>query len=121
MLKVKFQSFPDGVAKIYKVEDVSAPGDMPIEGLVLQQTLRYKERTVGLNRFFQAMQNNIKVSLVIRTPEVRGLSDKDTDILVAVLNDGQQYRVVQIQYIEDARPPAMDLTLERVGEDYVTG
>src|SRR5665647_2001664 len=92
MLK-QTQSFNDGIVSIYKVTDISAPGDMPIDGLVLQQNLRYKERTVGLNRFYQAMQNNIKVDFVIRCPEVRGLSEKATDILVAVLADGQQYKV----------------------------
>ena len=114
------QTFNDGVVSIYKVADLALPGDLPVEGLVLQQTLRYKERTVGLNRFYQAMQNIIQVDSVIRCPEVRGLSGKNTDILVAVLIDGQQYKVIQIQYIEDAQPPSMDLTLERLGVDYAT-
>jgi len=105
------------VVSIYKVGDVALPGDMPIDGLVLKQSLRYKERTVGLNRFYQAMQNNIKVDFVIRCPEVRGLSEKPTDILVAVLIDGQQYQVMQIQYIEDAQPASMDITLERLGDE----
>ena len=114
------QTFNDGVVSVYKVGDVALPGDMPRDGLVLQQTLRYKERTVGLNRFYQALQNNIKVDFVIRCPEVRGLSTKNTDIMVAILINGQQYKVMQIQYIEDAQPPSMDMTLERVGEDYST-
>jgi len=91
---------------------------MPRDGLVLKNSLRYKERTVGMSRFYNAMQNNIKVDSVIRCPEVRGLSEKATDILVAILIDGQQYTVKQIQYIEDATPPSMDLTLERLGESY---
>jgi len=121
MLSRKYQSFEDGVVGIYKVDDISSPGDMPVDGLVLKQSLRYKERTVGLNRFYSAMQSNIKVDFVIRCPEVRGLSEKATDILVAILIDGQQYKVMQIQYIEDAQPPSMDLTLERLGEDYAIG
>ena len=120
MLKTKFESYSDGVVSIYKVENTALPGDMPVDGLVLQQTLRYKERTVGMSRFYQALQNNIKVDYVIRCPEVRGLSDKNTDILVAILIDGQQYKVMQIQYIEDAEPPSMDLSLERLGVDYGT-
>ena len=118
MLKAKFQSFNDGVISIYKVADISLPGDMPVDGLVLKQTLRYKERTVGMGRYYAAMQNNIKVDFVIRCPEVRGLSEKATDILVAILIDGYQYTVKQIQYIEDSMPPAMDLSLERAGSDY---
>ena len=119
-MKSQTQSYNDGIVSIYKVSDISLPGDMPVDGLVLQQTLRYKERTVGLNRYYSALQNNIKVDFVIRCPEVRGLSQKSTDILVAILIDDQQYKVMQIQYIEDAQPPSMDLTLERVGEDYST-
>ena len=120
MLSRKYQSFEDGVVSIYKVADISAPGDMPVDGLVLKQYLHYKERTVGMGRFYSAMQNNIKVDFVIRCPEVRGLSEKANDILVAILIDGQQYKVMQIQYIEDAHPPSMDLTLERLGEPYAT-
>ena len=120
MLSHKRQSFPDGVVSICKVGDVALPGDMPIDGLVLKQSLRYKERTVGMGRFYSALQNNIKVDFVIRCPEVRGLSEKATDILVAVLIDEQQYKIMQIQYIEDAHPPSMDLTLERIGEPYST-
>ena len=114
------QTFNDGVCKIYKVENTALPGDMPIDGLVLKQTLRYKERTVGMGRYYAAMQNNIKVDFVIRCPEVRGLSEKATDILVAILIDGYQYEVKQIQYIEDAVPKSMDMTLERLGSDYAT-
>lgn len=120
MIKAKYQSFEDGVVSIYKVSDIALPGDMPVDGLVLKQSLRYKERTVGLNRFYSALQNNIKVDLVIRCPEVRGLSESTNDILVAIPIDGQQYKVMQIQYIEDSKPPSMDLTLERLGEPYAT-
>jgi len=120
MLSRKYQSFEDGLVSIYKVGDVALPGDMPSEGLILKNSLRYHERTVGMGRYYSAMQNNIKVDFVIRCPEVRGLSEKTTDILVAILIDGQQYKVMQIQYIEDAHPPSMDLTLERLGEPYAT-
>jgi len=117
MLSRKRQSFPDGVVSVYKVTDLALPGDLPKEGLVLKQSLRYRERTVGMSRFYQALQNNIKVDFVIRCPEVRGLSEKAADILVAVLIDGQQYQVMQIQYIEDSAPKSMDLSLERLGDD----
>ena len=118
MLKTKFESFNDGVVSIYKVTDLAQPGDLPVEGLILKQTLRYHERTVGLTRYYAALHEDIKVDFVIRCPEVRGLSEKAADILVAILIDGYQYTVKQIQYIEDSIPPAMDLSLERAGSDY---
>ena len=117
MLKTKFETFNDGVVSLYKVTDLALPGDLPVEGLVLKQTLRYKERTVGLTRYYAALHEDIKVDFVIRCPEVRGLSEKNTDILVAILIDGQQYKVVQLQYIEDAQPPSMDITLTRLGDE----
>ena len=118
MIKTKFESYSKGEVSIYKVTDLAQPGDLPVQGLVLKQTLRYHERTVGLTRYYAALHEDIKVDFVIRCPEVRGLSEKATDILVAILIDGYQYEVKQIQYIEDATPPSMDLTLERAGADY---
>lgn len=87
---------------------------MPKEGLILKQTLRYKERTVGFKRYYAAMQNNIKIDFVIRCPQVRTVKADN----VAILIDGDQYRIKQIQYPEDVEPPVMDLTLERLGEFY---
>lgn len=114
MLLRKRQSFPDGVVKIYTVGDIALPGDMPQEGLVLKVSLRYKERTVGLTRFYEAMQNNVQVDFVLRCPEVRSVSTSD----VAVNRDGVQFVIKQVQYPEDAEPPVMDLSLEKLGENY---
>ena len=116
MLSRKRQSFPDGVVKIYKVADIAQPGDMPQEGLVLQESLRYKERTVGLTRFYAAMQNNVQVAFVLRCPEVRSVSTSE----VAVNRDGVQFEIKQVQYPEDIEPPVMDITLEKLGEPYAT-
>lgn len=116
MLSHKRQSFPDGVVKVYSVGDIALPGDMPQEGLVLKVSLRYKERTVGLTRFFAAMQNNVQVAFVLRCPQVRSVSTSD----VVVNRDGVQFEIKQVQYPEDAEPPVMDLTLEKLGEPYAT-
>ena len=114
MLQAKHQSFNDGSVKIYSLGNIALPGDMSKEELALLQTLRYHERTVGFNRFYVAKQSDIKVAFVIRCPRIKTLSDN----LVAIMNDGQQYEVIQIQYPEDVEPPVMDLTLERLGVDY---
>lgn len=113
MLK-KTQSFNDGVVKIYDVVNIATGGGMPAEGLTIKQTLRYKERTVGLQRYWTALQANVRVSYVLRCPRLRDISAQD----VAIPNDGKQYRIVQIQYPEDADPPVMDLTLEELKQVY---
>jgi len=101
------QSFNDGIVKIYKSETG--------QNLTLIQTLRYTERTVGYNRFYKALERDIEIDLIIRCPRIEILR-KDTDILVAVLNGENRYRVIQIQFPEDKVPPVMDLTLEKVSE-----
>ena len=85
-----------------------------MEALTLKETLRYKERTTGNQRYYLAMQAGAKVDAVIRCPLRRNVSGQD----IAIPNDGKQYRITLVQYPEDAEPPVMDLTLERTTEDY---
>ena len=113
-MQPKIQSFNDGVVKVYGITNTAADGNMPTEGITLKQTLRYHERTVGLTRYFAALQANIKVQYVLRCPRLRDVSAQD----VAIPNDGRQYRIVQVQYPENVDPPVMDLTLEEVVTEY---
>lgn len=113
MLK-KTQNFNDGVVRICEIENVAEPGKMPVELLLLKRKLRYKERMVGLKRFYEAKQANVNVKYVLRCPRLRDVSAQD----VAVPNDGKQYRIVQIQYPEDIDPPVMDITLEELTQHY---
>ena len=114
MLQSKPQTFNDGIVKVYVLTNTAAAGEMPKEGLTLKQTLRYKERTVGLNRYWTAQQANVTVKYVLRCPLIRGVSAQD----IAIPNDGKQYRIVQVQYPEDVDPPVMDLTLEEITAKY---
>lgn len=109
------QYFNDGVVNIYSVGNIAPPGNMPKEGLTLKVgPLRYKERTVGMGRFWTAMQAQVKIDQVIRVQQLRSISTQD----IAIPNDGKQYEIKQIQYPEDVEPPVMDLSLERVEADY---
>ena len=51
------QTYNDGTLKIYKKMNVAEDGDMPDEQLILQDKLRYEEQTLGVTRYFAAMQN----------------------------------------------------------------
>jgi hypothetical protein len=109
------QSFNDGVVQIYTVGNIAQSGNMPKEGLTLKVgPLRYKERTVGMGRFWTAMQAQAQIAQVLRVPQIRSVSTQD----IAIPNDGKQYEIKQIQYPEDVDPPVMDLSLERVEADY---
>lgn len=111
------QMFNDGVVKIYEVTNVASSGGMPVEGITLKQTLRYKERTVGLTRRNFAKQDNVVIKYVLRCPRLRDVSAQD----IAVPNDGKQYRIWDVQYPEDIDPPVIDLTLEEMRAEYEIG
>lgn len=113
--KTLTQTFNSGVVNIYSVGDIAHPGGMPKEGLTLKVgSLRYHERTVGMSRFWAAMQNQTKVDMVLRMPRLETVSTHD----VAIPIDGRQYEIKQVQYPEDIDPPAMDLSLERLDKEY---
>ena len=114
MLK-KTQTFNDGLVKIYAVENIAENGAMPVEKLKIKQQLRYHERTVGYGRFWTALQNNVRVKYVLRCQRLREISTQD----IAIPNDGKQYRIIQVQYPEDITPPVMDLTLEKLEQEFV--
>ncbi|WP_186430885.1 hypothetical protein [Clostridium sp. BSD9I1] len=114
-MKQQTQTFNDGVVNIYSIGNISEPGNMPKEGLTLKVgPLRYEERTVGMGRFWTAMQAQVRVEQILRVPRLDLISSQD----IAIPNDGKQYRIMQIQYPKDVEPPSMDLSLERVDADY---
>ena len=113
MIRSKAQTFNDGVVKIYAVGDISEPGDMPKQGLTLKETLRFHQRTVGIKRYYTAMQASQQVDAVLRCPLRKTVSAQD----VAVW-EGKQYRIDLVQRPEEATPPVMDLTLSRLEQDY---
>lgn len=111
------QTFNDGLCGIYVVTDAAPPGKKPVEKLELKGKLRYAERTVGMNRFTQFLQNDVEVSMVIRVPRKIEISTQD----VAVPDcryPHRQFRVVQVQYPQDVTPGCMDLSLSRIEEVY---
>lgn len=109
------QVFNDGIVKIYSVVDKAEVGNTPKDELTLKVgPLRYEERIVGMSRFWTAKQAQVKVDRMIRTPKLSMVSTQD----VAILIDGEQYEIVQVQYPKDVEPPSMDLSLERLEAAY---
>ena len=110
MIRKQTQTFNDGIVKIYGTENAAEAGNMPVDGLTLKETLLYDERVVGFGRYYSAMQNNIKVDMVLRCQKRPGVATQD----IAVPIDGEQYEIKQVQYPPDVEPPCMDITLEKV-------
>lgn len=114
MIRSKKPAFRDGVLTVCTVENVAAPGKRPVNGLRRKVTLRYDERTVGLNRYYTAKQDNVRVDAVLRCPRRRDVCAQD----IAIPIDGQQYEIKLVQYPENIVPPVMDLTLTRLESPY---
>lgn len=108
------QSYRDGVVRIYTVADAASPGYQPKPTLTLAETLRYEERSVGLQRYYSGRQNQVEVSRVIRTMRRLAVNPQ----CVAVTEDGIQYGISLVQYPSDVWPASMDLTLSKIEQKY---
>lgn len=105
------QSLNDGMVTVYQTANAALPGYQPIESLTEKYTLEYAERRVGISRYYEALQNNIRIDRVIRVQRA-DINNQD----IAVTEDGTRYRIDQIQSTEDVYPPCLDLSLIRYEE-----
>ena len=63
-----------------------------------------------MTRYYAAKQANIQIERVIRCPEVPGIDTQD----VAVTEDGLQYRIEQIQTVDNIWPACVDISLSKI-------
>lgn len=112
----KQQIFNDGVLTVYKIGNIADVGNRPEEGLIQKfvNTLPYEERTVGVTRFIANKQEQTTIEQLLRIPRISGIAREDVVIPI----DGNQYRIKQIQTINDVEPRCLDLSLERVDIAY---
>lgn len=102
------QCFNDGVVVISETSDAAERGRLPVVVRTAKGTLPYQERRLGLQRYYEAKQNQIRVERVIRVPapsfEITSLDDAQTE-------DRKNYRIDLVQIVPDVYPPSLDLTL----------
>ena len=103
------QPLTSGIVTIYDEKNIALPGYLPQVQLNKKVTLRYEERSLGLQRYFNAQQNQVQAERVIRCPRYAGVTNQD----VAETEDGTRYRIDMVQAVMDVYPPCMDLTLAR--------
>lgn len=110
------QCYDDGVVTVYAVTDAAAPGYQPKPQLVKppKAVLRYEEQRLGIQRYYDALQNQIQVERVIRTPRHGQITNQD----VAVTEDGRQYRIDLVQTVQNVWPASQDLTLAKIEQIY---
>lgn len=114
MLKKKPQdiSFESGIVHFYREKNTAAPGDKPNNQPVYMLTLRYSRGTVGITRYYTAMQNSQKIDEVIRCPIDSRVRVGD---IAEITMGGERYNVRQVQYPQDTAFAVMDISLERLG------
>lgn len=103
------QNFNDGEITIYRTEDRAQPGYYPQIELSKKVKLRYEERSLGIQRYYAASQNQTEIKRVVRVPKYPGVTNQDA----AQTEDGTYYRIDLVQAVVDAYPPCMDLTLAK--------
>ena len=115
------QSFNSGVVRILTVTDAAAPGRMPVPALVEKIRLPFEERRVGVSRFYNALQAQVRIERVLRVPDAGAagkISPQDAAIILQdeaiILQDEAQYRIEQVQTVPGVFPPCLDLTLRTV-------
>ena len=82
--------------------------------LTRKATLRYAERRLGIQRYYDALQNQIQVERVLRVPRAGNVTSQD----VAITEDGRQYRIDLVQSVDEVYPPSVDLTLSKVEQEF---
>lgn len=108
-------TFDDGIITIYEVTNSAAAGDMPARALRLKTDFAFKEETVGITRYYEAIRANQFIERVVSTYRDYSVSIND----IAVMEDGSQYIIRMVQYRKDENGiDIMVLSLERNGDDY---
>lgn len=107
------ESYNDGVVTVYAVTDSAQPGYQPVEQLTEKIKLRYEEQRLGIQRYYNAMQNQIQVERVIRVPRAEQITSQD----VAETEDGRRYRIDLVQTVDGVWPPSQDLTLVKYQQE----
>lgn len=103
------QDYNDGIVTIYAAADSAQPGYQPKPTLTKKKyTLRYDEQRVGIQRYYEAMQNQVQVERVLRVPRAK-ITNQD----IAETEDGVKYRIDLVQTVDLVYPPSLDLTLTR--------
>ena len=113
--KNKFETFNDGIVKIYSVTNISEQGDQPKDGLTLKYVIRFNYKTIGIQRNYEAMQAQIKLSELISVKMQRDISTQDVAVIGA---DTTQYEISQVQHKKDTLPATSLLSLTRLEAKY---
>ena len=96
---VIFERFNDGIVAICEIDDDGNVGTQ-------KEKLRFSEKTVGYNRYYEAMSAKVQIDKLIRVPFRRWLTSE----YLAVIGSNV-YEIHQVQTIMDSFPKTTALSL----------
>lgn len=91
-------TYDDGILTVYRPENTAGPGDKPQPGLTFRGRYYYSISSLGVTRYYAAMQAGQDVSAIVTVP---GWDDIITNDIV-VLDNGRQYWAEMVQPETDA-------------------
>lgn len=107
-----------GLVSICTLTNMAQAGSMPREQLSIVDTLRFEERTVGMNRYYAAQGVNQQIDLMIRVWRCPAAQAGRYALLTDSDYDGQ-YRIQQVQHrLDEDGLKVSDLTLTRLERNY---
>ncbi len=119
------QPYNSGLASVYAVTDTARPGYRPKPSNKLTVQLPFENIKLGIQRYFEALQNQVEIERVIRVPNPGPqypISNQDVvQLLEKELQEGEspkQYRIELVQMAEGIFPPSLDLSLSRIEQEY---
>ena len=86
-------TFDDGILSVYRPENTAGPGDKPQPGYIFKGRYYYGFASLGVTRYYAAMQAGQDVSAVVAVPGWNDIVTND----VIVLDDGQKYGAEMVQ------------------------
>lgn len=117
----QFETFGDGLLAVCEADERT------ITRTKLEH-IRFGNRTVGVQRFWQAKTAGNKVNKLLAVPlSVLEIDMIEVNDVVILENEAEmkdragQYQILQVQPKYDARPPALYLSLEKLVHPYKDG
>lgn len=117
----QFETFGDGLLAVCEADERTITRTK-------MEHVRFGNRTVGVQRFWQAKTAGNKVDKLLAVPlsalEIDMIEVNDVVILENEMVIGEksgQYQILQIQPKYDAKPPALYLSLEKLVHPYKDG
>lgn len=108
-------TFDDGILTICTTKDVSKPGMKPEIRLAEKERFYFGYDTLGINRYYTALQANQQIEAVVNIPGWSEISPLD----ICVMENDRQYKIAMIQpMLDEDGLRITKLSLERTNENY---